>query len=73
MENRNALFCENSPIGYALLKVIYDKEESPIDFEVSEVNEAFEKMTGFQRSTVIGRTGSAITLQPKLPSLTCLI
>lgn len=46
---------ENMLNGFAYCKMIFDKQNKPIDFEYLEVNEAFEKLTGLKREAVIGK------------------
>jgi PAS domain S-box-containing protein len=46
---------ENMMNGYAYCKMIYDEKEKPSDFMYLEINEAFEKLTGLKRETVVGR------------------
>lgn len=43
------------PIGYALLKIIYDDEGRPYDYEFKELNSIFEERTGQNRNQIIGR------------------
>jgi len=42
--------------GFALHKIILDKEGKPCDYRFLEVNPAFEKLTGFKGSEIIGKT-----------------
>lgn len=46
---------EESPIGYAYNKIICDDAGKPCDFKIIDVNSAYENITGFQRSKIIGR------------------
>jgi len=52
---------ENMPAGYAYHKVIFDKNENPVDYVFLEVNKKFEKITGFERENIIGERISNIT------------
>lgn len=45
---------EELPIGYAFLKIIYDKDLNPCDYVFKEVNSVFEKRTGLKREDIIG-------------------
>jgi len=45
----------NGPVGYARIRILYNKSKIPIDLELSEANEAFLHLTGFQQDT-IGKT-----------------
>lgn len=49
-----------SPVGYSYLKLIRDKEGHPVDYEILEVNQAFEELTGLSRSEVVGKKGTEI-------------
>jgi len=42
--------------GYALHKMIFDKEGNPIDYTFIEVNPAYEKLTGIKAENCIGKT-----------------
>lgn len=42
--------------GYAVHEIICDDNGIPINYKYMEVNHAFEKMTGFKREDVIGKT-----------------
>ena len=45
---------EESPVGYALHKIICDDNGQPSDYVFLEVNAAFEKLTGLSRGNIIG-------------------
>ena len=46
---------ENLPLGLALYKIIYDKENAPVDFVTLEVNPAYEKDLGFKREQIVSK------------------
>src|SRR5665648_804921 len=46
---------EESPIGYSYNEIICDNAGVPCDFKIIDVNSAYENITGFQRSKVIGK------------------
>jgi len=46
---------EDSPIGYAYHRIINDDEAIPCEYELIEGNAAFEKITGLNRSDMLGR------------------
>ena len=46
--------------GYALHKMIYDKDGSPVDYEFTEVNDAFLEITGKKRRAIVGKKASDI-------------
>ena len=47
-------------IGFARHRILLDGEGKPVDYEFLEVNEAFEKLTGLPRESVLGRTAREI-------------
>ncbi len=53
-EKYRSLF-ENMINGYAYCRMIFDEKDKPADFMYVEINDAFEKLTGLKRETVIGR------------------
>ena len=46
---------ENMLDGFAYCRMIYDEQNNPIDFEYLEINDAFERLTGLKRQTVVGK------------------
>lgn len=58
MENNNFIsYLLNNPIvGFARHKIIFDDNNNPIDYEFVEVNDTFEKLTGFSKDFVLGKT-----------------
>lgn len=44
----------NSPIGYAYHKVVLDESGEVCDYEILEVNPAFERMLGLQAKDIVG-------------------
>lgn len=55
-ESKYRLLFNNMATGCTLHEMIYDKEGHPIDFRFLEVNSAFEKLTGLEASSLIGKT-----------------
>ncbi len=53
-ERYHSLF-SNMMDGFAFCKMIFDEENKPVDFVYLEVNDAFEKITGLKKETVIGK------------------
>lgn len=51
---------EESPLGYAYHKMIYDDEGFPVDYVFLEVNAAFEKCTGLFGKDIIGKRGTEV-------------
>lgn len=45
----------NSPIGYALHKVAVDESGAVYDYEILDINPAFERMLGFQAEEIVGK------------------
>ena len=41
--------------GFAFCKMIFDRENKPVDFVYLEVNDNFEKITGLKKESVVGR------------------
>ena len=41
--------------GFALHKIVLDKEGNPCDYEYIDVNPAFEEFTGMKKEDVIGK------------------
>lgn len=50
------LLFENQPTGFALHEILLDENGDPFDYRFIDVNPAFERLTGFSREQVIGRT-----------------
>lgn len=46
--------------GCALHEIVCDADGQPVDYRFSEVNPAFEQLTGLQRENLIGKTARAI-------------
>jgi len=51
---------ENLPTGYSYNKIICDENGIPCDFEILEVNFAFEKLTGLKGIEVVGRRATEV-------------
>jgi len=51
---------ENSPNGYLYLKILFDENNIPFDYEFIELNKTFENLSGSIRSEVIGKRLSVI-------------
>src|SRR6056297_1447445 len=46
--------------GYALHKMIFDKEKIPVDYEFTEVNDAFLEITAKKREDIVGKKASEV-------------
>ena len=46
----------SSPFGFAHHEIILDRQNKPFDYRFIEVNQAFEKLTGLEAKTIIGKT-----------------
>src|SRR6056297_1306836 len=46
---------EQSELGFARHKVIYDKEGKPVDYSFLSVNPAFERLTGLKKKELLNR------------------
>ena len=53
-ERYHSLFA-NMMDGFAFCKMIFDRENKPVDLVYLEVNDNFEKITGLKREKVIGK------------------
>jgi len=51
---------KNMGIGFAYYKIITNKKGKPINFEILEVNPAFERLTGFKAKKTIGKKISEV-------------
>jgi len=58
-EHYRTLF-ENMLDGFALHKIVVDKNNTPIDYIFLEINDAFEKQTGLKRDDIIGRNATEV-------------
>jgi PAS domain S-box-containing protein len=56
-EEYRSLFA-NMLDGFVHCKMIFDEEGKPVDLVYLEVNEAFERLTGLKKETVIGKTAT---------------
>jgi diguanylate cyclase (GGDEF)-like protein/PAS domain S-box-containing protein len=63
-ENFYKQLIEDSPIGYAYNKIICDGG-IPCDYEILDVNKAFEKLTGLLRLNIIGKRITSVLLNFK--------
>ena len=54
-ENFYKQIIDESSIGYAYHKVIYDKLGNPCDYIFLEINEAFVNLTGLEKHKIIGK------------------
>jgi PAS domain S-box-containing protein len=46
---------EESPTGYAYHRIICDKDGNPCDYEILEINAAYESLTGLKSSDIISK------------------
>lgn len=53
-EKYRSLF-ENMLDGFAYCKMVFNDDGKPVDFVYLEINDAFERLTGLKRETVVGR------------------
>lgn len=51
--------------GFAILEVMFDKENNPLDYKIVELNPAYEKQTGLLRKDVLGKTASQLHFDPE--------
>jgi PAS domain S-box-containing protein len=50
------IFLENAKEAFALNEMIFDEQGTPINYRYINVNPAFEELTGFKKSEVVGKT-----------------
>jgi signal transduction histidine kinase len=55
--------------GVALHEIIYDKTGRPVDYLITDINPAFESITGIQKESVIGKKASKLYGADKAPYL----
>lgn len=55
-QNKYKLLFENMTVGFALHQMIYDEEGKAVDYMYLEANSEFGKLTGFDVSTIAGKT-----------------
>lgn len=55
--------------GLAIHKVIYDISGKPVDYLITDINPAFEKITGLKRTDVVGKKGSEAYNMKDVPYL----
>lgn len=58
-ESYRLLFSENVS-GFALHEMIYNEKKQPVDYRFLMVNPAFEKLTGLNKSHIIGKTAREV-------------
>lgn len=51
---------QESPIGYAYHRIIYNTDDIPCNFEFIEINPAYEAFTGLKGSDIIGKSFSDV-------------
>lgn len=50
----------NMLMGHSYYKIIVDENGKPIDYKITEVNPAYETITGLKRNEIIGRNASEL-------------
>ncbi len=55
-EEKYRLMFETMASGFALLEMVYDERDRPVDCRYLEVNPAHERLTGLKTTEIIGRT-----------------
>ena len=55
-EAQYRLLFENMITGFALHEIICDENSQPVDYRYLEINPAFERLTGLDARTLLGRT-----------------
>ncbi len=54
------MFWEHAPFGFACINVIFDKTQTPIDYEFIKINAKAEKLIGLKSKQIINRKASKI-------------
>ena len=55
--------------GVAIHRVIYDKYDTPVDYEIVDINNAYEEILGIERKDVLGKKASDVYGNGKAPYL----
>ncbi len=59
-EERYRTLYSNMQEGVALQRLLYDAQGRPCDYEITDINDSYEKILGLSRTQVIGRKGSDV-------------
>ncbi|MCX7905401.1 MAG: PAS domain S-box protein [Elusimicrobiales bacterium] len=59
-EKKYKAIFENSSAAMCIDEVIYDNKNNPIDYVILDINKAFEKITGFKKKDIIGKTSAEV-------------
>lgn len=59
-EHKLRLLFENMTTGFANHQMLYDQHGKPYDYRFLEINQAFERLTGLEASSVVGKTALEI-------------
>lgn len=59
-EQRFTELFRHMPLGYIRHRMIFDKDGKPADYEILEVNPAFEKLTGLKKEYCVGKRGKQL-------------
>jgi PAS domain S-box-containing protein len=59
-EERYRTLFSNMDEAFALHEMIFDSQGIPVDYRFLEVNEAFERLTGFKESQIVGKTAREV-------------
>ncbi|SHK16055.1 PAS domain S-box-containing protein/diguanylate cyclase (GGDEF) domain-containing protein [Geosporobacter subterraneus DSM 17957] len=54
-EHRYKALIENMLDGFAYHKIVFDENGNPIDYVFLEINDAFEKLTGLRKESILGK------------------
>lgn len=55
--------------GAALHRLIYDKNDHPVDYEIIDANQAYEKILGIKKYQIIGKTAKEVYNTEEAPYL----
>lgn len=59
-ERRFTELFQNIPVGYIRHRIICNEDHQPIDYEILEINPAFERLTGIKKQQCVGKKASQI-------------
>lgn len=54
-EHRYKALIENMLDGFAYHKIVFDENDNPVDYVFLEINDAFEKLTGLRKESLLGK------------------
>jgi PAS domain S-box len=68
-KERYKQFFNNPLMGFALCKIITDRENNPVDFIYLKINPAFENLTGFKKKEIINKKVTDILIPEEVKEI----